>query len=103
MSAALSPGPDEPVRYLPAEELPLDGFAEDDRADTRATSRDLDHASPHHQGSRTCECNLVPQCRHCHRCKQADGGQLEQPQPGVLVWRTPAGRTYTTTPAQYAA
>lgn len=38
-----------------------------------------------------------------HRCKQAEGWRLEQPEPGVLVWHTPAGRTYTTTPAQYAA
>jgi len=29
------------------------------------------------------------------------GWQLEQPEPGVLVWRTPAGRTYTTIPAEY--
>jgi hypothetical protein len=45
----------------------------------------------------------VPQCRHHHRCKQAQGWRLEQPEPGVLVWHTPAGRTYTTTPTQYAS
>jgi hypothetical protein len=64
---------------------------------------DLDHTDPHHQGGRTCECNLAPLCRHHHRCKQADGWRLEQPEPGVLVWHTPTGRTYTTTPTQYAA
>ena len=48
-------------------------------------------------------CNLAPLCRHHHRCKQAEGWRLEQPEPGVLVWHTPAGRTYTTTPTQYAA
>ena len=69
----------------------------------RATRCDLDHTQPHDQGGRTCECNLAPLCRHHHRCKQADGWRLEQPEPGVLVWRTPAGRTYTTTPTQYAA
>ena len=26
-----------------------------------------------------------------------------QPEPGVLVWRTPAGRVYTTTPTRYPA
>jgi hypothetical protein len=38
-------------------------------------------------------------------CKQADGWRLEQPEPGVLVWHTPADRTYTPTPTptQYAA
>ena len=68
----------------------------------RAASCDLDHTRPHHQGGRTCECNLAPLCRHHHRCKQAEGWRLEQPEPGVLVWRTPAGRTYTTTPTQYS-
>jgi hypothetical protein len=69
----------------------------------RAARCDLDHTDPHHDGGRTCECNLAPLCRHHHRCKQAEGWQLEQPQPGVLVWHTPAGRTYTTTPTQYAS
>jgi hypothetical protein len=26
---------------------------------------------------------------------------FEQPEPGVLVWKTPAGRTYATTPTEY--
>ena len=69
----------------------------------RATGCDLDHTDPHHLGGRTCECNLAPLCRHHHRCKQAEGWQLTQPEPGVLVWHTPAGRTYTTTPTQYAS
>src|SRR5215470_11245810 len=68
----------------------------------RAASCDLDHTDPHHHGGRTCECNLAPLCRHHHRCKQAEGWRLEQPEPGVLVWHTPAGRTYTTTPTRYA-
>jgi hypothetical protein len=69
----------------------------------RAASCDLDHTDPHHHGGRTCECNLAPLCRHHHRCKQADGWRLEQPEPGVLVWHTPSGRSYTTTPTQYAS
>jgi hypothetical protein len=68
----------------------------------RAASCDLDHTDPHHQGGRTCECNLAPLCRHHHRCKQAEGWWLAQPEPGTLVWHTPAGRTYTTTPTPYA-
>jgi hypothetical protein len=37
-----------------------------------------------------------------HRLEeQAEGWWLEQPEPGVLVWRTPAGRTYVTTPTGY--
>jgi hypothetical protein len=44
---------------------------------------------------------LAPLCRHHHRCKQAERWRLEQPEPGVLVWRTPAGRTYATIPTEY--
>ena len=62
---------------------------------------DLDHTHPWQQGGSTCECNLAPLCRRHHRCKQSEGWQLEQPEPGVLVWRTPAGRTYTTAPGEY--
>jgi Domain of unknown function (DUF222) len=63
---------------------------------------DLDHTTPWHQGGLTCPCNIAPLCRHHHRCKQAEGWWLEQPEPGVLVWRTPSGRTYTTSPTVYA-
>jgi hypothetical protein len=45
--------------------------------------------------------DLAPLCRHHHRCKQAEGWSLDQPQPGVLVWRTPSGRRYATRPTQY--
>jgi hypothetical protein len=45
-----------------------------------------------------CYENHVPLCRHHHRCKQAQGWSLEQPEPGVLKWRTPSGRTYATSP-----
>jgi Domain of unknown function (DUF222) len=62
---------------------------------------DLDHTIAWDHGGLTCECDLAPLCRHHHRCKQAQGWRLEQPEPGVLVWRTPAGRTYTTTPTVY--
>ncbi len=62
---------------------------------------DQDHTLAYERGGPTCPCNLGPLCRHHHRCKQSEGWQLEQPEPGVLVWRTPARRTYTTTPAEY--
>jgi hypothetical protein len=64
---------------------------------------DLDHTDPWDNGGLTCPCNLAPLCRHHHKCKQSDGWILEQPEPGVLHWRTPAGRTYTTTPTVYPA
>ena len=62
---------------------------------------DLDHTVPWDQGGITCECDLAPLCRHHHKCKQAQGWRLAQPEPGVLLWRTPAGRVYTTKPTEY--
>jgi hypothetical protein len=62
---------------------------------------DLDHTVPWDQGGLTCECGLAPLCRHHHRCKQAQGWRLAQPEPGLLIWHTPAGRTYATTPTNY--
>ncbi|HTS98534.1 MAG TPA: HNH endonuclease signature motif containing protein, partial [Streptosporangiaceae bacterium] len=62
---------------------------------------DDDHTIPHHQGGRTCECNLHPLCRQHHQTKQAGGWHLDQPQPGVLTRTTPSGRHYTTTPEPY--
>jgi Domain of unknown function (DUF222) len=64
---------------------------------------DLDHTTAWDQGGLTCECDLAPLCRHHRRCKQAQGWRLEQPEPGVLVWRTPAGRSYATGPTAYPA
>jgi hypothetical protein len=66
----------------------------------RACFCDLDHAVPYPAG-RTCECGLGPVCRRHHRCKQAPGWHLRHPQPGVMRWTTPSGRTYTTTPTVY--
>ncbi len=63
-----------------------------------AAQCDLDHTIPYDQGGRTCECDLAPLCRHHHRCKQSEGWCLEQPQPGILRWTTPAGRQYLIQP-----
>ena len=61
---------------------------------------DLDHTLPYPAGI-TCQCDLAPACRRHHRCKQAPGWQLTQPQPGVMHWTTPSRRTYTTRPTVY--
>ena len=68
-----------------------------------ATRCDDDHTIPHHQGGKTCECNLYPLCRRHHQAKQAPGWQLEQPEPGLLTWTLPSGRRYATTPEPYPA
>jgi hypothetical protein len=62
---------------------------------------DQDHTIPHHQGGRTCECNLACLCRRHHQAKQAQGWWLDQPEPGALVWRLPHGRSYRVEPRLY--
>jgi hypothetical protein len=62
-----------------------------------AAACDLDHTRPYDEGGRTCWCNLGPLSRGHHRCKQASGWHLEQPEPGVLRWTAPSGRLYQTT------
>ena len=66
-----------------------------------ASACDYDHTQPWEDGGVTCECNLAPLCRPHHRIKQAQGWKLEQQEPGILVWATPAGLTRTTTPTSY--
>ena len=61
---------------------------------------DQDHVVPYPHGP-TCECNLHPPCRRHHRCKQAPGWRLEQPEAGIMRWTTPSGRSYITTPTVY--
>ncbi len=65
-----------------------------------AYHNDLDHTVPHPDGP-TDECNIAPPCRRHHRVKQAPGWKLEQPEPGVMIWTTPSGRSYTTRPTVY--
>ena len=48
-----------------------------------------------------CYVNLAPLCRGHHRAKQASGWQLEQREPGQMVWRLPSGRAYETTGDPY--
>jgi hypothetical protein len=66
----------------------------------QAVHCDLDHTLPYPAGI-TCQCDLAPACRRHHRCKQAPGWRLAQPEPGVMHWTTPSGRSYTTKPTVY--
>lgn len=65
-----------------------------------AASADADHTIPWPDGL-SCECNIGPPCRYHHRNKQALGWQLTQPEPGVMRWRNPSGRSHTTYPSKY--
>ena len=68
----------------------------------RAAARcDFEHTIPWEDGGLTCSCNAGPRCRHHHHTKQHPGWRLDQHQPGIRAWTTPAGRTYTTGPTTY--
>src|ERR1700677_760323 len=93
-------------RYRPSRKLRHLVMARSTRCAAHGCSRpaaacDQDHTRPWEDGGITCECDLAPLCRHHHQVKQAQGWKLEQPEPGILVWATPAGLTRTTTPTQY--
>ena len=67
----------------------------------QAVHADLDHTIPYPDGP-TDQCNLGPKCRRHHKTKQSPGWKVEQPQPGVIRWTLPSGRTHTTEPTAYA-
>ena len=46
-------------------------------------------------------CRQDPLCRRHHRTKQAPGWHLAQPEPGLLTWTAPHGRSYAVTPEPY--
>jgi hypothetical protein len=66
----------------------------------RAVHCEIDHTTRYPDGT-TDECNLGPPCSRHHHAKHAPGWKLEQPEPGVMRWTPPSGRTYTTTPTRY--
>jgi hypothetical protein len=58
---------------------------------------DIDHRHPWSQGGLTDEFNLAPLCRHHHRLKH-NGWNIETVSPGMHIWTSPLGHTYTTGP-----
>jgi len=68
-----------------------------------AESCDIDHTVPfdHHdpaRGGLTVPANLKCLCRFHHRLKTFGGWSDEQYPDGTVVWTSPSGRTYRTTP-----
>ena len=59
-----------------------------------ARGLDIDHTDPYRSGlpGQTRIGNLGPLSRKAHRIKTHGGWRLKQPQPGVFIWRTPAGQ-----------
>jgi hypothetical protein len=66
----------------------------------QAVHADLDHTIAYPDGP-TDQCNLGPKCRRHHKAKQTPGWKVEQPEPGVIRWTLPSGRTHTTGPTAY--
>jgi hypothetical protein len=90
--------PSDSLRHIIKIRSPRCGFPGCRRPALRC---DDDHTIPYDQDGRTCECNLYPLCRRHHQTKQARGWQLSQPEPGRLIWTTPSGRQYITSPDRY--
>ena len=60
---------------------------------------DLDHTRDWQHGGTTSHDNLAHLCRHHHRLKHQTGWTVTQESGGVLRWRAPSGRSYSSEPA----
>jgi hypothetical protein len=60
-----------------------------------------DHTVAYRLGGATCPCNLSAECPRHHHLKHLPGWRLDQPQPGILTWTTPARLTHTVAPGPY--
>ena len=66
--------------------------------DRPATGADLDHTIPYSQGGVTHASNLKCLCRLHHLVKTFWGWQDKQLPDGTVIWTSPSGHTYVTTP-----
>ncbi|MGA5464251.1 DUF222 domain-containing protein [Mycobacterium sp. NPDC050041] len=66
--------------------------------DVPAFSTDIDHTIPYSQGGPTQASNLKCLCRLHHLIKTFWGWHDQQLRDGTVIWTSPAGQTYTTTP-----
>lgn len=66
--------------------------------DKPATGCDLDHTIPYGDGGPTQASNIKALCRKHHLLKTFWGWQDQQLRDGTIIWTSPAGETYTTTP-----
>ena len=66
--------------------------------DQPATRCDLDHTVPHADGGPTHASNLKALCRHHHLLKTFWGWRDQQLPDGTVIWTSPSGQTYITTP-----
>ena len=66
--------------------------------DQPATRCDLDHTIPYADGGPTQASNLKTLCRRHHLLKTFWGWRDRQLPDGTVIWTSPAGQTYVTTP-----
>jgi GH24 family phage-related lysozyme (muramidase) len=66
--------------------------------DVPAWKADIDHTVPYSQGGPTQASNLKCLCRLHHLIKTFWGWHDRQHRDGTVIWTSPAGQTYTTTP-----
>ncbi|MFT3875624.1 MAG: DUF222 domain-containing protein [Propioniciclava sp.] len=84
------------MRLAVTERWPVDAFP---YGTHRSATCDLDHSTPYGEGGATHVDNLAPLRRFSHRARTHGGWELTQPQPGLLVWTSPHGYAYATTPS----
>ncbi|WP_461169363.1 HNH endonuclease signature motif containing protein [Arthrobacter sp. Z1-15] len=59
---------------------------------------EIDHTKPWAQGGATDHDNLEHLCRRHHMFKTEGFWKARQPEPGIIAWTSPGGRTYRTEP-----
>ncbi|UUO02231.1 HNH endonuclease [Mycolicibacterium novocastrense] len=97
-----TPGPDAEARYQPSTALAefvrmRDMYCRAPGCDVRADLCDIDHTTPWPLGP-THPSNLKCLCRKHHMMKTFDGWLDVQLPDGTVIWKSPSGRIYTTTP-----
>ncbi|RZS43829.1 uncharacterized protein DUF222 [Herbihabitans rhizosphaerae] len=63
--------------------------------DRPATRCQIDDTLRHADRGRTCLCNLNPRCERHNLCKERPGWHVEQPEPDVVITRSPLGHEAT--------
>ncbi|UAL29279.1 HNH endonuclease [Nocardioides rotundus] len=63
----------------------------------RAVRCDKDHLVPTSEGGASCDCNLVPKCRHHHRLKTFAGWSYRRVGPTEYLWTEPHGMVFLRT------
>jgi hypothetical protein len=100
------PGPDPEPHYQPSAKLAAfirarDLFCRFPGCDVPAERCDIDHVVPYPYGP-THPSNMNCKCRTHHLMKTfwggTDGWRDQQSPDGTVIWTTPAGQSYTTTP-----